>query len=243
MRPLSPFQPAPKVGAALWGSAPPDPSVTWTHNLLLKSDMLPLHHEAMPLHPFPWLWRAKSPALFCPGDTWASLCWQHPLAPTGPSTSLSFHMPFARHVWNTHPQDSCWQTPREALNRVGVGGPPTAAKLHKIPVILLALPSLLQMSHRTKWSKQATVSKGFSLKSTFAKDLCFRQGSARFFLPAKTAKESDFHTLGCLYYCHCSLIQTLLLEHISFILHMMSPGVTPHICRNPHIFCNCSAFH
>lgn len=200
----------------------------------------------MSLNPFPWLWRPKSPLLFCPGDICASLCWQHPLAPSSPSMSLSFQMPFARHAWNMHPQDSCWQTPRLALNRVGVGGPPTAAKLHRIPVTLSA-PTLCHkcLAEESKRIRQTTVSKGFSLKSIFAKDLCFRQKSTSFFLPTKIAEESDFHILGVLYYCRCSLIQTLLLGYILFILHLTFLRVVSHICPNPPMFSaiTVSAFH
>ena len=199
----------------------------------------------MPLLPCPWLWRADSPARFCPGDTCTSLRWQHPSAPSSPSMSLSFQMPFARHAWNMHPQGSHWQTPCEALNGVGVGGPPTAAKLHKIPVIFLAPPSAANVSQKKASEAGRPLSVKVSVLKAYLQRIFISDKKGQAFSPNKIAKESDFRTLGFLYYCHCSLIQTLLLEHISFILHLMFPSVIPHICPNPPMFSATvvSAFH
>lgn len=113
-----------------------------------------------------------------------------------------------------HPNVSCWQTPCGTLNGTKAGGPPTAPKLHKISVITLSTSPLPQIPHRR--SKQATASQGFGLKSIFPKDLCFRWEKASFVSQQKKAKESDYHTLGFFYYCHCSLTHILLLEHASY---------------------------
>lgn len=190
----------------------------------------------------PQLWTPKSPALFCPDDICISLCWQCPSAPSCPSTSLSFQTPFARHAWNTHPQDSCWQKPHGALNRVGVGGPPTAAKLHKMPVILLAPPSATNVLQK-KASKavgplsvQVLVLKAH-LQRIFVSDkevqaFSLNKNSQRIRFPHPWV----FILLPLLTYSNLALF-----EHILFVLHLLFPSVIPHVCPNPpHVFCNCS---
>lgn len=149
-------------------------------------------------------------------------------------------MPFARHAWNMYPNVSCWQTPCGTVNGAEVGGPPTLPKLHNsLPVITLSTSPLPQMSYT---SRQATASQGFSLKSIFAKDLCFRWERASFFSQQKSQRIRLSHSWLFLL---LSLLTDPYLAVGACVLHPMFPSVITHIIPNQLTFYATivSAFH
>lgn len=137
-------------------------------------------------------------------------------------------MPFARHAWNMYPNVSCWQTPCGTLNGAEVGGPPTLPKLHKIPVRTLSTSLLPQMSYT---SRQATASQGFSLKSIFAKDLCFRWERASFFSQQQQIRLPHSWLLLLL-----SLLTDPHLAVRACVLYPVFPSVIIHICPSQLTF-------
>jgi len=196
--------------------------------------MRPCHCTPSTGHGGPRLQCSSAPVTLVPANA-GSVPW-HPLVPPRPCHFRCLLLGSLGICTHKTPTGKRYV---EALNRVGVGGPPTAAKLHKIPVILSATPLSAANVSQKKASRPLSVK--VSVLQAHLQRIFVLDKETQTFSSNKNSQGIGFP------YPWVFILLSLLTDsnpavraHIIHATRDVPQCYSPYLPKSTHVFCNLS---